>query len=407
MLKELFGMKGKNILIVSCVFPPEPVVSANLSFDIANELALKNNVTVISPFPTRPYGSNYRNHITQNHPFIHKIITSYTSPKSNLIGRMQESFSLGRASSKFLHSKKNSIDIIYANTWPIFAQYLLVKTAKKLNIPVILHIQDVYPESFIAKLPNIFGNIVRFLILPIDIFVLNNVKEVITISPHMKNYLVSTRNLNQTNVKVIRNWQNDKLFTRHIFQKKNNLDKFVFMYLGSISPSAGIELLIESFASANINNSKLVIAGSGSDKNKCINLAKNFNCEIDFIEVILDCVHEVQAIADVLLLPLKKGIGKTASPSKLPAYMFSKKPIIACVDSDSDTAMLINESNCGWVLPPENIEVLSTAMKKINKIEDKVLIKKGLNGFNFAVENLSKKNNLKKIVNLIAKTSDE
>jgi hypothetical protein len=63
----MFGMKDKNILIVSCVFPPEPVVSANLSFDIAGELAFKNNVTVISPLPTRPYGSNYRNNIIQNY----------------------------------------------------------------------------------------------------------------------------------------------------------------------------------------------------------------------------------------------------------------------------------------------------------------------------------------------------
>ena len=397
----MFGMKYKNILIVSCVFPPEPVVSANLSFDIAGELALKNNVTVISPLPTRPYGSNYRNHIIQNHPFIHEIITSYTSSKSNLIGRLMESFSFGRESCKFLYSNKNNIDIIYANTWPIFAQYFLVKTAKRLNIPVVLHVQDVYPESLIMKLPKIIGKVVRFLILPIDRFILNNVQEVITISPQMKDYLVSTRNLYQSNVKVIRNWQNDESFTNQILQKINSSDKFTFMYLGSISPSAGVELLIESFASANIDNSKLIIAGGGSEKNRCLNLAKNYTCEIEFIEANLEDVPKIQAKADILLLPLKKGIGKTASPSKLPAYMFSKKPIIASVDMDSDSARVINEAKAGWVIEPENIDMLIDAMREASLTKKSELELKGENGFNFAMKNLSKKNNLKQLVKAI------
>lgn len=393
-------MKGKNILIVSCVFPPEPVVSANLSFDIASLLALKNNVTVISPLPTRPYGSNYKNNIPKNYPFKHEIIKSYTSPKSNLIGRTKESFSLGIGFSKFLYSKKNSFDVIYANTWPIFSQYFLVKTAKRLNIPVLLHVQDIYPESLIMKLPKILGKIVRFLILPIDRFILNNVNEVISISPQMKNHLVLTRNLNPLKVKVIRNWQNDELFTKHILKKIKKSNKFIFMYLGSISPSAGVELLIDSFAFADIKNSKLIIAGGGSEKNKCIKLAKTYSCEIEFIEVNLESVPETQAKADVLLLPLKKGIGRTATPSKLPAYLFSKKPIIACVDLDCDTANLINESNCGWVIPPENINLLAKSMLETSLISTNELNIIGQNGFNFASKYLSKKNNLESFISL-------
>ena len=394
-------MKGKNILIVSCVFPPEPVVSANLSFDIATNLSLQNNVTVISPSPTRPFGSYYGNILMKPNSFTHKVLITYTSPKSNFIGRLKESFSMGKATSKFLFKEKSKIDVIYANTWPVFAQYFLVKTAKRFNIPVVLHVQDVYPESLIMKSPKIIGKIVRFLILPIDRFILNNVQEVITISPQMKDYLVSTRNLNQSNVKVIRNWQNEKLFTNQIAQKINRSDKFTFMYLGSISPSAGIELLIDSFELANINNSKLIIAGGGSEKNKCMNLAKNYTCEIEFIEVNLEKVPEIQAKADVLLLPLIKGIGKTASPSKLPAYMFSKKPIIASVDIDSDTAEVINEAKSGWVIEPENKEMLINVMREAYLTEKSELELKGENGFNFAMENLSKKNNLNRLVKAI------
>ena len=397
----MFGMKTKKILIVSSVFPPEPVVSGILSYDIAVELALKNNVTVISPLPTRPYGSSYRNHITTNQPFIHQILTSYTSPKSNLITRLKESFSFGRESSKFLYSNKNKIDIIYANAWPIFAQYFLVKTARRLNIPIVLSVQDIYPEALIMKLPKIIGKVVRFLILPIDRFILNNVQKVITISPLMKDYLVSTRDLNRSNVEVIRNWQNDESFTNQNQQKINRSDKFTFMYLGSINPSAGVDLLIESFASANIDNSKLIIAGDGSDKNKCIKISKKYLCDIQFIAAKLEDVPKIQAKADVLLLSLKKGIGKTASPSKLPAYMFSKKPIIASVDIDSDSARIINEAKAGWVIEPENLDMLINVMTEASLTKKSELELKGKNGYKYAMENLSRKNNLNLLVNVI------
>ena len=49
-----------KIVIVSALFPPEPVVSAQLSYDIANFLVDKGcQVTVICPFPTRPLGFNF------------------------------------------------------------------------------------------------------------------------------------------------------------------------------------------------------------------------------------------------------------------------------------------------------------------------------------------------------------
>ena len=394
-------MSSKNILIVSAVFPPEPVVSANISFDIASELALNNNVTVISPYPTRPFGSDYKNLLPKSYPFKHKILNSFTSPKSNVLLRLLESFSFGKKLSKYISNNKKNIDIIYANTWPVFSQFFLLKTTNKLNIPVVLHIQDIYPESFIMKLPKIMGKIVRYLISPIDRFVLNNVHKVIAISPQMKDYLASTRNLNQSKIKVIRNWQNHDVFTNHIIQKTDRSDKFTFIYLGSISPSAGIEILIESFAYANINNSKLIIAGGGSGKNKCINLAKKYSCEIEFIEASLEDVPKIQAKADILLMPLKKGIGKTASPSKLPAYMFSKKPIIASVDIDSDSARVINEAHAGWVVEPENIGLLISAMKAASSVEKKELNLKGENGFKYAMNHFSKKKNLKKLVNVI------
>ena len=67
--------------------------------------------------------------------------------------------------------------------------------------------------------------------------------------------------------------------------------------------------------------------------------------------------------SEVLLLSLKKGVAKTALPSKLTAYMLSAKPIIASVDEDSGTADIIKSNKCGWVVEAENEIKLIECMK--------------------------------------------
>jgi len=58
------------------------------------------------------------------------------------------------------------------------------------------------------------------------------------------------------------------------------------------------------------------------------------------------------ATADISLVLLKPGVQTLSVPSKLATYMASGRPIIAAVDSDSDTARLVRRANCGVAVPP-------------------------------------------------------
>ncbi len=393
------------ILIVSAVFPPEPVVSATLSFDIACELAKRKKVTVISPKPTRPLNKVFNPEECKIYPFTHKILNSYSCPKSEIIGRIRESISFGIATSKYVAQHHKEIQVIYANTWPLFAQRILIKASLKFNIPIILHVQDIYPESLTAKLPKPLDIIIEKVLIPLDRYNLQNATKIVTISPQMKDYIQMKRDLLNSSVEVVRNWQDEYHFQlNNSFVYPNN-KAFTFLYCGSISPSAGVELLISAFGNAVIQNSRLIIAGDGSSKESCKQLTKKFpNVTIEFLDAPREKVPEIQAQADILLLPLKKGVGKTASPSKLPAYMFSKKPIIASIDSDSDSASIINSAKCGWVIDPEYIEQLVNTMKMVAQLQAPELDIMGINGYNYALEHFSKSKNLKKICDIINET---
>lgn len=383
------------IVIITAVFPPEPVVSANLSYDIASELSVTNNVTVISPKPSRPFGFQFKKE-PLDFNFKHLLVNSFVCASSSIIGRFKESYSFGKHCYRYIAENYNNINLLYANTWPLFGQYFVVKAAKKFNIPLIIHVQDIYPESFSNKMP--FGAfLLNRLFLPLDKFILSNSTKIIVISEKMKKHLRITRNLKNNNICVIRNWQDESAYMNCASSRNNKL--FTFMYLGNISPAAGVDILIHSFQKANLKDSQLIIAGSGSDLESCLRIAQQYkNVNIHFIEAPTHLVPSIQSQADVLMLPLKKGIGLTASPSKLPSYMFSAKPIIACVDSDSDTEQVINLANCGWVLRPDNRNDLANLMRMVAQVPRTELKQKGKNGFEFAIEYFSKSKNLDKLI---------
>ena len=391
----------KYKLLISAVYTPEPVVSARLTEDIYCYLLKKGyKVKVLHPFPTRPAGFQFDETIRFGEDEI--LTDSFTCPKNSLVGRIWESISFGKSCRKFIRIHHDEIECIYANAWPIYSQFAIVKAAKKYQIPSIIHVQDIYPESLTNKLPLIIREVVRSLIMPIDKYILRKSHKVVAISEKMKGYLVDTRGIEDSKVDVVINWQDEKDFldNKQEIHGEDGKHPFTFMYMGNIGPVAGVDLLIEAFKVAKIDNSCLVIAGSGSMKESMKKLAHGYS-NIDFWDVPNGKVPEVQSMADCMLLPIKKGAAGSSIPSKLSAYMFSAKPIIGCVDEGSDTANAILDAKCGWVIEPENVGVLARKMEAISQMPSGQLKVLGANAKEYGMMKLSKDVNLGKLVNII------
>ena len=399
------------ILLISAVFPPEPVVSATVSHDLAVELSEDRQVIVLSPRSSRPFGFCFKNEATESRRFNQVILNSYICPESKLFGRMRESYSFGKHVVKFIRKNRTKIELIYINAWPLLAQYLIVKASKKYGIPSIIQVDDIYPESISNKIP-ILGGIITKILLPIDKYILRNVSKIIAISENMMATFVQSRGISKDKIEIVQNWQDEKEFIgfhefKVLLQKSESVEKiFTFMYLGTIGPVAGVDFLIRSFAKASLKGVLLVIAGEGTKKKECIEIAKSYKgVNIKFWNVPAGKVPEIQDQADVMLLPVSRGASMTSVPSKLAAFMFSRKPVIACIDEGSDTANAITKAKCGWIVPPEDLDALADTMRKVIYTSRSDLLKYGLNGFKYAMENFSKKTNLQKMVNIINEMS--
>ena len=387
-----------KILIVTAVFPPEPVVSAYLSFDIANMIhQAGKEVVVLSPKPSRPL--NYMSlDATERLPFEHIIADSFVCPQSKILGRFRESYSYGRATYKYIKEHREEIDVVYGNTWPLFSQYYLAKAAMKYGIPYYVHMQDIYPESYCYKMPKVLGELLSALLIPMDKFVLQKAKGVFVISPAMKSYLAKSRSLEDSKVLLVRNWQDDKAYIEAYKPIKEKHESTNVMYLGSINPTANVTLILQAIAGVDKEKYHLSILGNGPEKDSCQELAKLLGIEATFGTVTPDQVAIKQREADILILCLKKGVAQTATPSKLTAYMLTGRPIVASVDLDSDCANIIREAGCGLVVEPENEKALIEAIKEIAQKDTAELNSLGRAAFEFAKTHLSKERNLKILV---------
>jgi glycosyltransferase involved in cell wall biosynthesis len=398
------------ILLISATFPPEPVVAASLVKDLAETLTKDQRVTVISPKPTRPLGFMFSEITSSGRKFEHIVLNSFTYPKSKILGRFRESYSFGKHSSKYIIMNRKEIQCCYISAWPLIGQYLIIKTLRKYSIPSVIHIQDIYPESVCIKL-SFLGNLIRLIFMPMDKYILKYSSKVVAISKNMSNTFIKTRGVHEDKIELVQNWKNEEEFIKDDksigsdWAKRINGNPFIFMYLGNIGLVAGCDFLIRSFAKADIRDSLMIIAGCGSDKDKCIRLARSYNnVNIEFWDVPNGQVSAVQKISNVMLLPVKRGAAMSSVPSKLPSYMFSKKPVIACVDENSDTKEAVVEAKCGWIVPPENIDKLAAMMRYTASMNREDLTQLGENGYRYALTNYSAKINVQKLASVIIET---
>ena len=394
----------KRILFVASVFLPEPVVSATLISNLADELSKDYEITVLRPTPTRPIGFKMPRY--NNSDFSYKVVTldSYTCPKSSLLGRFRECYSYGKAAAKYINDHSDKIDLIYNAAWPLYGALFVGRASRKNGIPYIATVQDLYPESISSKLPSLdlLKKSVNKALLPIDKENLDHAIRIHTISMKMADHLSKTRNLSKEKIFVINNWQDESLFSSPSLVIENTNTIFTFMYLGNIGPLAGIQTLIEAVnLLKDISSSfRLVIAGSGSAKESLKLKVSDLNLKnVEFWDVPAGEVANTQSKADVMMLPIMKGFALSSIPSKLPAYMFSARPIIASVDEGSDTSLSIEKANCGWSIQPENPKLLAKTMKDVMEYDRKKLSDIGLKGRFYALNNFSKLSNVKKFAN--------
>lgn len=395
-----------RVLIVSAVYPPEPVISAQTSAQVAQSLASSGcEVTVVTSFPNRPGGTVFPGfsrrlvHRQLLSPDI-QIVRCFStlSPESRISSRLLENLSFGLISAWQVLTVRRP-DVIYANTWPIVATGILFLVASVRHISLVVSVQDIYPEALVVQNRIAPQSILARLLRWIDGVIARHSAHVIVISERFAEIYRGQRRVPAERLSLIPNWidsnQIDIGVTGEKYRQGLGLDahNFLLVYGGNVGVAAGVETLVEAMhLLTDEQSARLLIAGAGSQLARCQQLAAAMPDQRVFFHTpwAAEDTSAVLRAADLLILPTRSEQSLVSAPSKLLTYMLSGRPILATATPGSDLAETVHHAQCGWVVEPDRPDLLADKVKEIMQLDPAERQRRGDNGRVYVLQHYAK-----------------
>ena len=257
-----------KILVISQYFYPE-----NFRInDLVLELKKRNHeVTVLTGKPNYPQGEYYNGYSFKgNEDEIWHDIPIYRVPlrarKTGPLNLIRNYISFAWNSNKRIKSIGDDFDVTYVfEVSPITVALPAIKLKKKRNIPIIMNVQDLWPENIIA-VTGINNSIINYFLDKLVNYIYKNIDLILTASPafipKIKNRVI--------NKEKIRYWPQYS-----IVSIDDCTDKIIFnqedvniVFTGNIGEAQGLDIVIE--AAKKLINTNIVfhLIGDGRNKDK-------------------------------------------------------------------------------------------------------------------------------------------
>jgi colanic acid biosynthesis glycosyl transferase WcaI len=362
-----------RILVFGTLYEPDMGPSAPLFSSLCKELVRSGHpVTVVVPVPHYPSGMVSQ--LFRGRLFWHSIEEGVKVIRVGLpsVDRMKLPlrllqficYQLGAAWSILWEQ----YDVVLAGS-PALSGWLPFAVAVVLRRkPAVYSVQDLYPDIGIAL--GLFRNkYIIAVISALEKFCLRHATIVQTISD---SFLPGLHRLGvpDSKISLVYNWVDTEFITPlprlNEFSKKFSLDEyFVVLYAGNMGPSQGLQSVIE--AAQHLKDESdicFILVGDGSAKKTLANeiQARSLTNVLLLPFQPRQCLPEVMASANVSLVPLRKGIQVGSLPSKLFTVLASGRPVLACVEKESEMWRLLERAHAGVHVPPEDPAALSQAI---------------------------------------------
>lgn len=356
-----------KILIVSQYFWPEDFKVNDIAFDYA---ANGHEVTVLTAKPNYPQGKFHKGYgVFSRRKETHKGVKIIRTPIIPRRGGGPVFLVLNYLSFVFFSfftsrfRVKGDYDVVFCHlTSPITAALPAIWLKKRLKIPLVLWVLDLWPES-VEHTTNIKNkHLYRYLN-----------KLVKYIYSHADRILVSSRyfvdsiqeKLGDKNVPItyFPNWAED-IFTKKSNESSNNLPElpegFNIMFAGNIGEAQDFESIVKAAKNTENKGINWVIVGEGRKSN----WLKNEITKSKMTNIYLLGRHPLQTMpkffekADAMLVSLKdEPIFRRTVPAKIQAYMASGKIVLGMINGEANR--LIAESECGYAVAAGDYQSLS------------------------------------------------
>ena len=362
-----------KLLFLDAYYYPEIIAFSHIEDDLTEGLmSAGHDITVVCPTPCRGISDaavrEYRHKLIEDRCGIH--IHRYPTPRErkNPVRRAFRYFWCNIRGNR-VAKKYRGADLIFAVSTPPTQGYFAGKLAKKLRVPLVYSLQDIFPDSLVSTGLTKRGSLLYRIGARIERRTYERCERIIVLSHTAERNLLD-KGVPPERLLTVSNWiDTDKV--RPIPREENRLfdeydvdrDAFTVVYAGNFGASQGADVILKAARLlADHTDIRFVLFGAGSMFEDARRQAESLLNVIISPLLPAERVAEVYSMGDIALITCKKGVGKTALPSKLWSIMACGTPVIAAFDADSELADIIREADAGVCAEPEDPQALADAV---------------------------------------------
>lgn len=265
--------------------------------------------------------------------------------------------------------KHNTYDIAFLQSCNT-ALFALNKL-KTLGCPVVFNVQDIFPYNLYYSKQLPVSKITFPVFRMLQHLAYKKASSIITISDDMKRTLIKD-GIEENKISVVYNWSYgdneiklDNINPEDIYDFKETKNETSVVYAGNIGKMQNVELIVNA---AKLTGPEIhyYIIGEGANKGTIEDMSKGMN-NISILPMQpSNKAESIYAQADINIIPLMPGGIFTALPSKTATCLRVRKPIVFCIDKESDFYKMLSDEKNVAVADCSSPEELAEKIKELS-----------------------------------------
>lgn len=280
-------------------------------------------------------------------------------------------------------------DVIVGSSPSLFSAFASALLARRLKVPFIAEIRDLWPQTVIDIGPSSPRHPVIWIMRQMEKYIYKSSSKIITALPGSEGYFYQ-HHVAQLKVVCVPNFVDLSELPPSEFSDWD-YKKFKIYYAGSHGIANGLFAVVETAHRLQLNGHRHIefnLIGDGPLKPALQKRAQELKLEnLNFMNSVPKTeIYKTLKNADAFLMPLRKAnvFRWGVSPNKLFDYLALKRPLIYSIDSSFNPAI---QANCGISVPPENPAALADGVLRLAALSADERAQMAERGFTFLTEN--------------------
>jgi colanic acid biosynthesis glycosyl transferase WcaI len=357
--------KPGKILVVSQYYVPDPTTTAVYMTAIAEGLADDNEVVVLTSSPN----SASRTSENAGKPTVIEI-RNWAPQKDALVKRAIAITLLALRMFFSTLVRARQTDVVFCVTAPFTIPYAVILAAKLRGAATALLIYDLYPEALeraeLIKPHSLTARLIRLA----NTALFRALDAIVIIGRDVEALLLAYKGVAPDKINFIPNWTLLPVGYRELSPdnrfRAGRHSQLIVGLSGNLGFTHSPRTVFEAARLLRQDSDvHLILSGWGIGWKQLVDLqAADRLANITMLDPVPQAeLVEFLSAADVWVIPYRRNIAGVSVPSRLYNLLAIGRAVIVAAEPGSEAALVINEENIGWVVPPEDPQQLANAIR--------------------------------------------